>query len=182
MLEQPGDGLRPFVLGGMHRCFVEDVPRDVACRQTVQPSDVGGVGSVQVRLGDQPTVPIEEPLEPHIDAMLRVSAAKPLDGCKLETEFNDAVVRVVDCSFLLLGTLGEPLKDLDYFRQVRVDDDARTLVWPKGLDPVPELLHGGQESSCEWCCAGAGLSVGPRVVRGHESAWPGSTQRWEPGG
>ncbi len=113
MLEQPGDGLRPFVLGGMHKCFLEDVPRDVACRQTVQPSDVGGVGSVQVRLGDQPTVPIEEALEPHIDAMLRVTAAKPLDGYKLEIEFNDGVVRVVDCSFLLHGTLGEPLKDLD---------------------------------------------------------------------
>jgi hypothetical protein len=46
----------------------------------------------------------------------------------------------------LHGTLGEPLKDLDYFRQVRVDDGARTVVWPNGLDPAPELLHGGQES------------------------------------
>ncbi|MFZ0975848.1 MAG: hypothetical protein WAN22_26730 [Solirubrobacteraceae bacterium] len=44
------------------------------------------------------------------------------------------------------GQVSEPLKDLDYFRQVRVDDDARTIVWPNGLDPAPELLHGGQES------------------------------------
>jgi hypothetical protein len=78
--------------------------------------------------------------------MLRVIAAKPLDGYNLEIEFNDGVVRVVDCSFLLHGTLGGPLKDLAYFRQVRVDDDARTVVWPNGLDPAPELLHGGQES------------------------------------
>jgi hypothetical protein len=79
--------------------------------------------------------------------MLRVTAVKPLDGYKLEIEFNDGVVRVVDCSFLLHGTLGQPLKDLDYFRKVRVDDDARTVVWPNGLDPAPELLHGGQEST-----------------------------------
>ena len=78
--------------------------------------------------------------------MLRVIAVKPLDGYKLEIEFNDGLVRVIDCSFLLHGTLGEPLKDLDYFRRVRVDDDARTIVWPNGLDPAPELLHEGQES------------------------------------
>ena len=67
--------------------------------------------------------------------MLRVIAVKPLDGYKLYIEFSDRVVRVIDCSFLLHGTLGEPLKDLDYFRRVRVDDDARTIVWPNGLDP-----------------------------------------------
>ena len=78
--------------------------------------------------------------------MLRVIAVRPLDRYKLEIEFDDGVVRVIDCSFLLHGTLGEPLKDLDYFRQVRVDDDARTIVWPNGLDPAPELLHEGQES------------------------------------
>ena len=84
--------------------------------------------------------------------MLRVIAVKPLDGYKLQLEFNDGVERIVNCSFLLHGTLGEPLKDLDYFRQVRVDHDARTVVWPNGLDPAPELLHGGQESidALEW--------------------------------
>jgi hypothetical protein len=71
----------------------------------------------------------------NIDAMVKVTAVKPLDGYKLEIELNDRVVRAVDCSFLLHGTLGEPLKDLDYFRQVRVDDDARTIVWPNGLRP-----------------------------------------------
>ena len=78
--------------------------------------------------------------------MLKVTGVRPLDGYRLEIEFNDGVVRVVDCSFLLHGTLGEPLKDLDYFRQVRVDDDARTIVWPNGLDPAPELLHGDAEA------------------------------------
>ena len=46
---------------------------------------------------------------------------------------------------LLHGTLGEPLRDPDYFRRARVDEEARTVVWPNGLDPVPELLHGGNE-------------------------------------
>jgi hypothetical protein len=77
--------------------------------------------------------------------MLRVTAVKPLDGYRLHVEFNDGVARDVDCSFLLHGTLGEPLRDPEYFRQARVDQDARTVVWPDGLDPAPELLHGDYE-------------------------------------
>jgi hypothetical protein len=74
--------------------------------------------------------------------MLRVASVQPLEGYRLRIAFNDGVERDVDCAFLLHGTLGEPLRDPEYFRQVRVDDEARTVVWPNGLDPAPELLHG----------------------------------------
>jgi hypothetical protein len=77
--------------------------------------------------------------------MLRVTSVQPLDGYRLRVAFNDGVKRDVDCAFLLHGTLGEPLRDPGYFRQVRVDDEARTVVWPNGLDPAPELLHGDCE-------------------------------------
>jgi hypothetical protein len=55
------------------------------------------------------------------------------------------VVRDVDCSLLLRGSLGEPLRDPEYFKQVRVDDEGGTVVWPIGLDPAPELLRGDCE-------------------------------------
>jgi len=74
--------------------------------------------------------------------MLRVTKATPLDGYHLRLEFSDGVTREVDCSFLLRGTLGAALRDPEYFRQVRVDKDLRTVGWPNGLDPSPELLHG----------------------------------------
>lgn len=74
--------------------------------------------------------------------MLRVTTVETLDGHSRRIAFNDGVVRDVDCSFLLHGKLGEPLRDPAYLRQVRVDDEARTVVWPNGLDPAPELLHG----------------------------------------
>lgn len=73
--------------------------------------------------------------------MLRVTDVEPLDGHRLRVGFSDGASREIDCSFLLHGTLGEPLTELAYFRQVRVDDDAGTIVWPNGLDPAPELLH-----------------------------------------
>lgn len=60
--------------------------------------------------------------------------------------FNNGAVREVDCSFLLHGTLGEPLRDPAYFRKARVDNEARTVVWPNGLDPAPELLYDAGEA------------------------------------
>lgn len=62
--------------------------------------------------------------------------------------FNDGVVRDVDFTGELeraAGTLVEPLLDLDYFRRVRVDHESRTIVWPNGLDPDPDVLHGDFE-------------------------------------
>jgi len=80
-------------------------------------------------------------------AMLRVTDVECLDGYRLRVSFSDGVVRNIDCSFLLRGALGEQLRDLEYFRQVRVDHEARTIVWPNGLDPAPELLHDAGEPS-----------------------------------
>ena len=77
--------------------------------------------------------------------IVRVTEVKPLDGHCLRLTFNDGLVRDVDMSFLLRGPLGEQLRDLDYFRQVRVDEESRTIVWPNGLDPDPDVLRGDFE-------------------------------------
>ena len=80
-----------------------------------------------------------------METVLRVTDVELIDDRHLRVTFNDGVVREVDCSFLFHGTLGEPLRDPGYFRQVRVDEEARTVLWPNGLDPAPELLHGDHE-------------------------------------
>ena len=38
-----------------------------------------------------------------------------------------------------------PLRDPDYFAQVRVDPEAGTIVWPNGVDLDPQVLHGDYE-------------------------------------
>jgi hypothetical protein len=82
--------------------------------------------------------------------LLRVTDVQPLDGYRLGVVFRDGVTREVDCSFLVRGTLGEPLRDPEYFCQARVDEEARTVAWPNGLDPAPELLYkAGQGSVTE---------------------------------
>jgi hypothetical protein len=87
--------------------------------------------------------------------MLQVTDVEPLDGYRLRVSFNDGLARDVDCSFLLRGSLGEPLRDLEYFRQVSVDPEARTIVWPNGLDPAPELLYNSGEPTNERATAQA---------------------------
>ncbi len=73
--------------------------------------------------------------------MIGVTKATPLDGHALQLEFTDGLAGEVDCSFLLEGGLGKALEDPDYFKKVAVDPELRTVVWPNGLDPAPELLH-----------------------------------------
>lgn len=75
----------------------------------------------------------------------RVVAVIPLEGSRLRLTFTDAVVREVDLSGDLWGPLAEPLQDPDYFRQVRVDPELGTVVWPNGYDLDPDVLHGDFE-------------------------------------
>ncbi len=73
--------------------------------------------------------------------MLGVIKATPLDGYVIRIECSDGLVGELDCSFLLASGLGAELRDPDCFRQVRVDPELRTVVWPNGLDPASELLR-----------------------------------------
>lgn len=79
--------------------------------------------------------------------LLRVTAVEPIEGYRLRLTFNDGVVTEADFTDDLWGPLGEPLRDPTYFRQVRVDEEARTIVWPNGLDPAPEVLHGDHRAA-----------------------------------
>ena len=40
-----------------------------------------------------------------------------------------------------LGPVFEPLRHVDYFAQVSVDEELGTVVWPNGADLAPEVLH-----------------------------------------
>jgi Protein of unknown function (DUF2442) len=78
-------------------------------------------------------------------AVPRVTSVKPLDDFRLRLAFTDGLVREVDLSGDLWGQMAEPLQDPDYFRQVRVDTELGTVVWPNGYDLDPDVLHGDHE-------------------------------------
>lgn len=70
-----------------------------------------------------------------------VRDAKHVSGYKLLLTFEDGSVRRVDLEPHLEGEIFEPLKDLDYFKTVRVNPDLDTIVWENGADMSPDFLY-----------------------------------------
>jgi hypothetical protein len=71
-----------------------------------------------------------------------VTAVRVLARYVVELTFATGEVRVIDLEPLLWGDMFEPvLGDYDLFRQVRVDVDAGTIVWPNGADLSPRTLY-----------------------------------------
>jgi hypothetical protein len=59
----------------------------------------------------------------------------------VRVRFDDSTEQVVDLEPVLHGELYAPLRDPQYFRQVRLDSETKTLVWPNGADFDPYILH-----------------------------------------
>ena len=56
-------------------------------------------------------------------------------------KFEDGTAGEVDLTNSLRGPVFEPLRDPEYFKQVRVDPEIGTIVWPNGADIAPETLY-----------------------------------------
>lgn len=68
--------------------------------------------------------------------------ARPLDGYTVHVRFDDGTAADVDLSYLVdYGGVFEPLRDPDFFRKLRADAEAGTIVWPNEADIAPETLY-----------------------------------------
>jgi hypothetical protein len=72
-----------------------------------------------------------------------VTEVRVLDAYRLELTFSDGVRGVVDLSRRIVGRGGvfRPLEDPEFFRQVRVDPELGSIVWPNEADFCPDLLY-----------------------------------------
>ena len=59
----------------------------------------------------------------------------------LRVWFEDGTEQTIDFAPVLSGELLGPLRDPSLFRQVRVDPEVHTLVWPNGADFDPATLY-----------------------------------------
>jgi hypothetical protein len=73
---------------------------------------------------------------------VRITDVQPLDGYALRVGFSDGSTRDIDLEGELWGPMFEPLRDIEEFRQVAVDPELGTIVWPNGADLDPDVLHG----------------------------------------
>ena len=73
----------------------------------------------------------------------RVTSVRHLADYRLELHFSDGACGEIDFRERVVGRGGvfAPLADLAFFRQVAVDPEAGTLVWPNGVDLCPDVLY-----------------------------------------
>lgn len=71
----------------------------------------------------------------------RVRSFEIVEAYTLRVRFDDATEQVIDFRPVLAGQLFGPLRDLTLFRQVRIDPEVHTLIWPNGADFDPATLH-----------------------------------------
>jgi len=68
--------------------------------------------------------------------------ATPTGGFAVCVVFDDGTAGEVDLSYLVdYGGVFKPLSDPAYFRQLRADPEAGTIVWPNDADIAPETLY-----------------------------------------
>jgi len=59
----------------------------------------------------------------------------------LRVRFNDGTEQVIDLETVLYGEMYAPLRNPQFFDQVRLDPQTKTLIWPNGADFDPYVLH-----------------------------------------
>ncbi|MDQ3986894.1 MAG: DUF2442 domain-containing protein [Actinomycetota bacterium] len=75
--------------------------------------------------------------------VIRIRSVTPLPGLRVRLAFDDGTSRELDLSGLMRGPIFDPLKrDENLFREVRVDPELGTIVWPNGADLDPDVLYG----------------------------------------
>lgn len=74
---------------------------------------------------------------------MRVKSVEYIKDYKLKLVFSDTTVKTVDLEDLIKKSseIFFPLKDLDYFRQVSLDDCQLSICWPNGADICPDVLY-----------------------------------------
>lgn len=77
-----------------------------------------------------------------IEPIIDVVDVTVLGRYVLGLRFEDGSDRVIDLEPILDGPMYEALlDDYELFRQVRVDEDSGTVVWPNGADISPRRLY-----------------------------------------
>jgi hypothetical protein len=76
---------------------------------------------------------------------MRVKKVEYVDRYKLKLLFSDKKTKIVDIAPIISKSKGlfHPLRDIEYFKKVSLDDDQYPLsiCWPNGADLCPNVLY-----------------------------------------
>jgi len=64
-----------------------------------------------------------------------------VDNYIVRLVFDDKTEQIINFEPILHGPMFGPLRNLELFNQVKLDNDSGTIVWPTGADIDPNVLH-----------------------------------------
>lgn len=70
-----------------------------------------------------------------------VKKVKYLEKYKLAVTFENNTTKIVNLDGHLEKGIFKPLKDISYFKTVRLDKDLDTIMWDNGADISPDFLY-----------------------------------------
>jgi hypothetical protein len=76
-----------------------------------------------------------------MNRLFDVTAVEVIAEFRLRLTFTDGTVGDIDFSERVWHGVFAPLRDPQFFAQVRLDHDAGTIAWPNGVDMAPESLY-----------------------------------------
>jgi hypothetical protein len=63
-------------------------------------------------------------------------------GYKIEVTFEDGATGIVDLSkYLLKGGVFEKFRDIEFFKNFKINEDLGVLTWEDEIDIAPETLY-----------------------------------------
>ncbi len=73
----------------------------------------------------------------------RIAEVRHIGNYRLELTFTNGEKAELDLADRIVGRGGvfAPLEDVDFFKKVKVDSEAGTLVWPNEVDLCPDVLY-----------------------------------------
>ena len=74
-------------------------------------------------------------------SILRITEIEVRGPHDLWLRFNNSYEAKVNLTPLLFGLVLVPLRDPDYFSQVKLNPESGTISWPNGADFAPEALY-----------------------------------------
>ncbi len=80
----------------------------------------------------------------------RITAVSVVGDYSIAVTFDDGLTRTIDLEPVLAGELYGSLRDPALFRQVKVDPEVHTVVWPNDADFDPETLHNWPRYEAAW--------------------------------
>ncbi|HPI20562.1 MAG TPA: DUF2442 domain-containing protein [Candidatus Kapabacteria bacterium] len=71
--------------------------------------------------------------------ILKIIKAEYINDYCIKVFFNDGLEKIVDLKNELYGTVFEPLKEMNIFKNFHID--CNTISWQNGADFAPEYLY-----------------------------------------